>query len=405
MGHACAPAHAARWGLTHPLLPSCTGLSWADEGPGRGAFFSLPGTLRRQERGPRSSVGSCTVVGEEACHCRHGSSLSPGPPLSCLLCVARVTQGRVASLSLLLSRCTRLLWVVCLFSAPASHARMTPVASPGLFPGIQTRVPKWLRGIRARRRRPLGARPGLRPCPTARASCWGAVCSQARRPWHLPRAVGPSPSQPVSPLLSQPLLPEPRPPLRGGGGRSASPLVPPTRGSPGASAPSAAHGRPSVVPPSSPGLVPAPQPAFGGLLVLVHRAEAGSRRTRARVPDLGFLICGVARAGLPRGSGAPHEREPECSASSLAAYRHLSRSGPSLRVTASGKPSGDPHRVPCLHPSLLLPTLPVRHPHKIKPRLALGLRLWASYLTPLSLGLLGCEVGAEPRSGAGLGVS
>lgn len=223
MGHACAPAHAARWGLTHPLLPSCTGLSWADEGPGRGAFFSLPGTLRRQERGPRSSVGSCTVVGEEACHCRHGSSLSPGPPLSCLLCVARVTQGRVASLSLLLSRCTRLLWVVCLFSAPASHARMTPVASPGLFPEIQTRVPKWLRGIRARRRRPLGARPGLRPCPTARASCWGAVCSQARRPWHLPRAVGPSSSQPLPPLLSQPLLPEPRPPLLRGGGALSLP--------------------------------------------------------------------------------------------------------------------------------------------------------------------------------------
>lgn len=223
MGHACAPAHAARWGLTHPLLPSCTGLSWADEGPGRGAFFSLPGTLRRQERGPRSSVGSCTVVGEEACHCRHGSSLSPGPPLSCLLCVARVTQGRVASLSLLLSRCTRLLWVVCLFSAPASHARMTPVASPGLFPEIQTRVPKWLRGIRARRRRPLGARPGLRPCPTARASCWGAVCSQARRPCHLPRAVGPSSSQPLPPLLSQPLLPEPRPPLLRGGGDAQPP--------------------------------------------------------------------------------------------------------------------------------------------------------------------------------------
>lgn len=52
-----------------------------------------------------------------------------------------------------------------------------------------------------------------------------------------------------------------------------------------------------------------------------------------------------------------------------------------------------------------MPTLPVHHPHKIMPRPALGLRLWASYLTPLSLGLLGCEMGVIPRSGAGLGVS
>lgn len=37
---------------------------------------------------------------------------------------------------------------------------------------------------------------------TARASCWGAVCSQARRPCPCPGPVGPSSSQPLSPPLS-----------------------------------------------------------------------------------------------------------------------------------------------------------------------------------------------------------
>lgn len=212
-GSRLPPSTRGPWG-THPPpsgRPALAFLSWANEGPGRGAFFSLPGALSRQERGPRASVGSRTAVGEEACRRSPGTSLSPGPPLSCPLCVAPVT--REESLACHCFSPVAQASLGRLVSSPAGHARMTPVASLSLFPEIQTRVPKWLGGIRARRRRPLGARPDLRSCPTARASCWGAVCSQARGPCRLTRAVGPSSSPPLSPLLSQPLLPEPRPQL------------------------------------------------------------------------------------------------------------------------------------------------------------------------------------------------
>lgn len=117
VGHACPPARAARGGSAAPLWPSRTGLSWADWGPGSGAFFSLPGTLSRKERGPRR------VPWRELHSDGEGrSTAGQAPALSSLR--GGCDQGRAARLLLLLSHCTRLLWVISSLlqlHLPATH--------------------------------------------------------------------------------------------------------------------------------------------------------------------------------------------------------------------------------------------------------------------------------------------
>lgn len=155
---------------------------------------------------------------------------------------------------------------------------MPPIASPGLSLEIQAHVPKWLRGIHTRRRRPLGACPDLRSSPPAPRA--GAPCAA--------RHAGPVPAQgllvPALHNLSLPLslircCPSPGP-HSCGGDAAASPLVfrpllphpvlLPTCGSPGVGG----SRSPLSGSPIFPRTRPSSQPASGGLLVLVRRAES-----------------------------------------------------------------------------------------------------------------------------------